>query len=604
MADFIIRVLKWLAALVTAYFLLFVLLFMLLIGMATLFQPVPKTVEKGSILVLDLGLNLSDKPSAGDPLAMLSGALSGEIRRSVSLRQLLDGLEKARRDGDIEGLLIKGNLRTEGYGGSFATLREVRHAIESFASDKPVWAYIKGESMRDYYIKSVATELYSDPYAIVDFRGLRAERMYLGDALDKLGIELQISTYEEYKTAYESFDESSMSPAEREQVKAVIDDLWASLVGDIAKNRGVTVDDLNALAASDMIIYGDDVTDGMLADALLNQEAFNQKLIDRVGYDAKGDTFLQFNFVDYLMPDMPIPAALDLHGGGNKVAVLYIEGIIVDGKGEDGLAGADTIIKHLRELREQSTVKALVIRVNSPGGSSSASSRIAQEIALTREKMPIVVSMGGVGASGGYMVAAAGDQLLMQPTTITGSIGVVSMLPNIEKLAEKLSINFEAVETHPFAGSFSLARSKTDEEMRQVRALGAQIYDEFLEMVARNRDMTIEQVRSVAKGRVWSGKAAIENGLADGEGGLAMAIQRAADMAGIGNDYKVIDRPRILSLEEQIQEMFVDSKLDYFGESAGLESLVTDLEWELKRLKAFNDPRGQYLILPYSLKVY
>jgi protease-4 len=342
----------------------------------------------------------------------------------------------------------------------------------------------------------------------------------------------------------------------------------------------------------------------MLADGLLQQSAFNQKLIDRVGYDAEGETFLQFDFVDYLLPDMPMPAALDLSMGGNKIAVLYIEGVIIDGKGDDGFAGADTIIKHLRELREQSSVKALVIRVNSPGGSSSASSRIAQEIEMTREKLPVVISMGGVGASGGYMVAAVGDQVFVQPTTITGSIGVVSMLPNIEKMAEKLSINIEAVETHPFAGSFSLGRVKTDEEMRQLRALGAQIYDEFLEVVARNRDMTVDEVRRVAKGRVWSGKAAIENGLADAEGGLAMAIQRAADMAGIGNDYKVIDRPRILTLEEQIQEMFVDSKMDYFGESVGLESLITDVQWELKRLKAFNDPHGQYLILPYSLKVY
>lgn len=605
MADFVTRVLKWLAALVTAYFLLFVLCFLLLVAAATIFQPTSPTVEKGSILVMDLAMNLSDKPSAGDPLSVITGALSGEIRQSVSLRQVLNGLEKAKQDSDIQGLLIEGNLVTEGYGGSFATLREVREAIESFAGEKPVWALIKGDSMRDYYLKSAATELYSDPFAIVDFRGLRAERMYLGDALEKLGIELQVSAYEEYKTAYESFVDNSMSDSEREQVQSVIDDLWASLVGDIARTRGVPAEDLNALAGNDMFIYGSDVTEGRLSDDVLTRNEFKQKLIDRVGYDAKGEDFLQFDFVDYLYNDMPaLPASLDLDLGGNKVAVLYIEGIIVDGKSEDGMVGAETVIKQLQELRDKSSVKALVIRVNSPGGSSTASTRIAREIESTREKMPVVVSMGGVGASGGYMVAAVGDQIFVQPTTITGSIGVVSMLPNIEKMAEKLSINFESVETHPFAGSFSLGRTKTDEEMRQLRALGAQIYDEFMQIVASNRDMTMKEVRSVAKGRIWSGKAAVENGLADAVGGLAQAIRRAADMAGIGNDYKVIDRPRILTFEEQIQEMLVGSRADYFGNSTGMESFINDLEWELKRFKTFNDPHGQYLILPYSLKVY
>lgn len=604
MADFIIRVLKWLAALVTAYFVLFVLLMLVLIGIAVSFQPTPKMLEKNSILVMDLGLNLSDKPSAGDPVAIISGLLSGDIKESVSLRQVLDALHRARNDSDIHGMLVTGNLTAEGYGGSFATLKEVRRAIESFADEKPVWAFLKGDSLRDYYLKSAATELYSDPYAIVDFRGLRAERMYLGDAFEKLGIEVQISAYEEFKTAGESYTSGHMSDPERQQLEALLDDLWGSIVSDIAKSRSVQVADLNAVAERDLIVYAEDVTEGKLADGLMNQHELHQKLLDIVGYDRSGKNFRQFDFVDYVYMNMGVPEAFDLYGRGNKVAVLYVEGIIIDGKGEDGFIGAEVINKYIRELREDESVKALVIRVNSPGGSSSASSRIAEEIELTRARMPVVISMGGVGASGGYMIAAVGDQIYVEPTTITGSIGVVSLLPNIEKLAQKLAINFEGVETHPFAGSFSLGRAKNEEEMRQIRALGAQTYDEFLKMVAVHRKMTLQQVREVAKGRVWSGKAAVEIGLADFEGGLMHAVQKAADLAGIGDDYKIIDRPKILTFEEQIQEMLVDSKSDHFSGSTGIQALVQDMEEEFKRLKSFNDPHGQYLILPYSLKVY
>ncbi len=604
MADFIIRVLKWLAALVTAYFVLFILFILVLIGLAVSFQPVPQTVEENSILVLDLGLGLSDKPSAGDPLAIITGALSGEIKESVSLRQVLNALNKAKNDSDIHGLYITGNLRAEGYGGSFATLKEFRQTIEAFGRKKPVWSFIKGDSLRDYYIKSAATEVYSDPYAMVDFRGLRAEQMYLGDAFEKWGIEFQVSAFEEFKTAGESYTSGHMSDKEREQLKSLLDDLWENIVTDISGTRGVTVSDLNALAASDLIVYAEDVTEGKLADSILNEDELYKKLVDIVGYDREGESFQQFDFLDYVYMDMSVPEALNFGAGGNKVAVLYIEGIIVDGKGDDRFVGAEAIIEHLKDLRDDESVKALVIRVSSPGGSATASSRIAREILLTRNKMPVVVSMGGVGASGGYMVAAVGDQIFVEPTTITGSIGVVSMLPNIEKLADKLSINFEGVETHKFAGSFSLARSKNEEEMRQIRALGAQTYDEFLQMVAVNRDMTLPEVRAVAKGRVWSGKAALQNGLADTEGGLMAAIQRAADMAGIGDDYKVIDRPRVLTLEEQIQEMLVGSKVDHFNGSAGLQSFVQDMEEELRRLKSFDDPHGQYAILPYSLKVY
>jgi protease-4 len=603
MSEFFIRVLKWLAALITAYALLFFMLFLLLIGISVAFQPVPEKMEKGSIIVLDLGAGLSEQPSSGDTAALVRDALSGEVRESVSLREAIKGLEKASNDSDVTGLLLTGNLVTEGYGGSFATLREFRAALTAFGEKKPVWAFIQRDSLRDYYVKSAATEVINDPFAMVDFRGLRAERLYLGEAFERLGIEFQIEAFEEFKTAGESLQSGSMSEAEREQLTALIEDLWDSLLLDISASRGVAAKDLDSLADSDLILYADEITEHHLSDLSLNEDEFNAKLIKEAGPAWDGKSFLQFDFADYLFKDVSLATSVDFMSSNDTVAILHIEGLIMDGESADGIVGAVTINDHLRDLRMDSSVKAIVLRVNSPGGGADASHRIVRGINLTKAEKPVVVSMGGIATSGGYMVAALGDRVFAQPTTITGSIGVVSMLPNIEQLAEKLSVNFDGVETNKFSGTFSLGRSKTEEEMRQVRALGAQSYNDFMRLVAVNRNMALRQVRPLAKGRVWSGKAAVQVGLADEEGGLMDAVRRAAEMAELAPGYTIKELPRALTLEEQIQEMLVGSGAQPAQSGMGLKSLVSDLETEIKRISAFDDPRGQYFLLPYSLKI-
>ncbi|MGA1204408.1 MAG: signal peptide peptidase SppA [Opitutales bacterium] len=606
MAEFIIRVLKWLAALVTAYFLLFLLVIFgfMMIGVA--FQPVPRKLDQNSVLVLDLRLNLTEQPSMGSPAALIRDALSGELSETVTLRQVLEGLEKAARDPDVGGLLLQGNLTTDGYGGSFAALGELRRSIRAFSREKPVWALVRGDSLKDYYIKSAATNIVSDPFAMVDFRGLRAERLYWGDAFERIGIEVQVSAYEEYKTAAETFKEGAMSPQEREQMTDVIDDIWETLLADMAASRGVREDDLDKLAQRNLILYGEELTHGHLSDEAMNVDELESRLAREFGTDPTGETFRQLGFTEYLYLNTSLASALEFNGSGNKVAILYIEGIIVDGKGDDGAVGADTVNAHIRELRKDESVRAVVVRVNSPGGSASASSRIARELELTRGEKPLVISMGGVAASGGYMVSAPGDHIFIEPSCITGSIGVVSMLPNIEKLAGKLSLNFDGVETHPFAGAFSLSRTKSEEEMRQLRSFGARIYEDFLKLVAVNREMSLKDVRELAKGRIWSGKAALELGLADSGGGLLDAVQKAAEMAGIGNDYRIVERPRLLTFEEQLEEMLGASQAERIrtAHGPGLRSALQAVEKEFIRLRAFDDPHGQYTILPYSISIH
>ena len=607
MADFIIRVLKWLAALVTAYFVLFVLFILVIAGIGVAFQPAPVTVQKDSILVLDLGFNLTDKPMDEDPGEILRAALGGELLESISLRKALKGLETAQHDPDITGLLLKGNIFSEGYGGSFAALRELRQAIEGFAERKPVYAYLNNDSMRDLYIKSSATEVVSNPYGGLDFRGLRAERLYLGDAFERLGIGLQVVAYEEYKSAAEAFQLGEMSESERDQLSDLIEDIWSVIVGDIAESRGLEVAALDKLVGSQLLLFGPEITEAGLADQQMSYDDFTDYLISQSAYDSTADSFRGFSFADYLDSTQPVVPELSLIGGPrNKVAVIYAEGILVDGEGGQGMLGVDPLIRHLREARNEDAIRAVVLRINSPGGSATASFKLVRELEVTNEKKPVVASMGGIATSAGYMMAAPCEHIFAAPSTITGSIGVVIMLPNIEGLAEKLSISFEGVETHPFAGTYSLGRAKTEEEMNQIRSLSKGFYAEFLNVVASGRDMDPEEVRSRAKGRVWSGSQALELGLVDDLGGLTKAIQRAADLAGIGDDYTVIERPRALTLEEKLSELLMESGMAKAASQkhGTLQSLWRDLEAEVWKLSQLNDPHGQYAILPYSLKIH
>lgn len=605
MADFFIRVLKWLAALATAYFLLFVILILVLVGIGIAFQPAPQVVAKNSVLVLDLGFNLTDKPQDDDPAAILRSALQGELLQTASLRAVLDGLNAAVDDPDISGLLLRGNIISDGYGGSFAALRELRQAISKFGAKKPVWAYLDGDALRDVYVKTAATEVYSNPYGALDFRGLRAERLYLGNAFERLGVGVQVVAFEEYKSAAEAYQSGTMSEREREQLSELIEDIWSVIAGDIAESRGLELDALNALAGTELMVFGAEIAASGLADSQMSEDEFINFLAEKTAYDKETGSFRQFSFMDYLKRTGPVVPQLDILGSGNQVAILYAEGILMDGEGIDGTLGADNLIRFLRELRKEDSVKAVVLRVNSPGGSATASFKLVREIALTNEKKPVVASMGGMATSAGYMIAAACEHIYAEPSSITGSIGVVSMLPNVEGLADKLSINFEGVETHRFAGTYSIGRSKTEEEMDQVRTLSESLYVDFLNVVATGRDLSVEEVRSRAKGRVWSGLKAVELGLVDDTGGLMAAVQRAADLAGIGNDFSLIERPKPLTLEEKIAELLMQSGMAKAESphSGSLQAAWRDIQTEVKRLSLLNDPNGQYAILPYSLKI-
>lgn len=604
MADFITRVLKWLAALVTAYAVLFIMGFFLLIIIGVALQPTPVYVKKDSILVMDLGFNLTDKPQDEDPAALIGAAFGGDLIQSVSLKRALDGLEEAASDENIKGLLITGNLFSDGYGGSFAALRELRRAIERFGDSKPVWARTTADTLRDYYIKSAADEVISDPSSFLDFRGLRSERLFMGDAFERIGVEVQVVALEDYKSAYDTFTQGSMSDLDKQQLEELLFDIWDTLLADIAESRGVEAEEFDDVAGKELAIYGDELAGYKFSDKQMNEDEFIDYMAGKSAFNSDEESFQQFDFVEYTQMGQELENPFAILDSSDKLAIVYIEGTLVLGDVNDsGFIGADALSKHLRELRRNDSVKAVVIRVNSPGGTAVASGQVTRDIQMLNEEKPVIISMGGMAASAGYMIAAAGDYIFSEESTVTGSIGVALMIPNIEQLSNKLSIKFDGVETHRFAGTLSLGRSKTDEEMQQLRGLGEIFYKEFLDAVAQGREMSVEDIRKVAGGRVWSGKAALEVGLVDELGGLMDAVKRAADTAGIGDDYEIIERPRPLSFEEKLEEILVSAGLADPLPRSEIRSLFNDVEQEVKRLSMLNDPYGLYAMLPYSLKI-
>lgn len=603
-----IKVLKALAVLASAAFFFVVLLIGLLLLVGVALQPEAKQVEADSMLVLDLGITITDRPVREDPGKLFEVMVSGEVEETVSLRSVLESLREARRDGNVAGLLIRGNWGIGDYANSYATLAEVRRAIERFGESKPTVALVEGDGLRELYLKTAAQEVIVDRDALADFRGLRAERMYVGEALERIGVGVQSVALKDYKTAVETFERGDMSAEEREQLGLVLDEFWDALVGEIAESRGLAAEDLDRLAGEQLVWDAEELVEAGLADRVLEGSEWVEALAEVSSWDAEAMSFRQFAFMEYVeLGAASVETAMAELRGGNRVGVVYAEGPVVAGEGGDFNVGGQRMVRFLREMRKEDAVKAVVLRINSPGGSAVAANRIMRELRQLNEQKPVVVSMGGVAASAGYLMAAPAEEIHVEATTLTGSIGVVILLPNVEGLAEKVSVNFDGVETHRFAGTYSLAREKTEAEMEQVRAMAEGFYEEFLEAVAAGRGMPMEEVRAVAQGRIWSGPAAMERGLADAVGGLEGAIQRAADLAGIGDEYEILERPRGRSLEEAIAESLADLRSRPVGAGAGPASIWEQLRGQAEQywrfLSSLNDPYGVYAILPYSLRI-
>lgn len=565
-------------------------------------------LEDKSVLVFDLSTDIVDAVPAAGALFEVYGQPP-----SVSVYGALSAIKAAAEDDKISGIYLKGSP-SEG----LATLKEVRAALSEFKeSGKPIWAYNTGFDESGYYITSVADNLVLAPVGLMEVNGFRAETQFLGNALDKYGVGVQVLRVGKYKSAIEPFTQSESSPAAKQQTEALIGDLWTDFLQTVASDRDITAEQLQTLADEGGLIESADALSaglvdqlGFYDDVLVGLKALTGTETEEVDADAfteeDEDVFPQVALAEYAR----ITKLADRDGRGDEaIAVVYAEGGIV--MGEDVQPGAITsegLSSTLRKMRRDKDIKAVVLRVNSPGGSAVASEMIAREVQLLADEKPVIISMGDYAASGGYMIAAPGAKIMASPTTITGSIGVFGLLLNFQEIANKNGITWDVVKTAKFADMQTTARPQTEAELKIQQDYVDTLYDRFMGIVAEGRDIPKTRVSQVAQGRVWSGEDAIKANLVDELGGLEDAIALAAETAEI-EDYTISEFPKLPSFEEQILNSI-------FGAEAAA-NFVTRLPWnkdpltdqllklreEFTLLESLNDPNNTYMRLPFTTDI-
>jgi len=490
-------------------------------------------VADNSILHISLAYPISERTSKS---TFSSYSFSGLFDNHIGLNDILIRIEAAKTDDKIKGIY----LDLSSIGASFATLEEIRNALLDFKTSKKfIIAYSEFYSQSSYYLASTADKIYLNPEGLLDFRGLSSQSVFFKGALEKLGIEAQVIKVGTYKSAVEPFILDKMSPANREQVTSFLGSIYNHFLDEVSKSRKISTDSLFSIAdnlkvqdAKDAVTYGlidgTKYKDEILADL---KSRLKIKEDDKI----KSVTIEKYNVKD--------PSSSS--SSKDRIAVVYAVGEIVSGEGSDEQIGSENISRAIRTARQDKKVKAVVLRVNSPGGSALASDVIWREVVLTKKVKPIIVSMGDVAASGGYYISTAADSIFAQANTITGSIGVFGIIPNFQKFFNnKLGITFDGVKTGKFADLGSLDRPLTAQEEAIIQQSVNKIYYSFTQKVADGRKKERSYIDSIGQGRVWTGAQAIDLGLVDRIGGIEDAIASAAKKAKI-SDYKLVSYPAI-----------------------------------------------------------
>ena len=537
-----------LIAIVSTSFTFLILLFVLAVILASVAQKQP-TFPREAVLTLDLSMNLTDTPPSKSLQDMMMEIISDEAPPQYHVRDMIDTLNRAKSDRRIKGLLLHGSFAPTYYGCSYPALQEFREALEAFKeSGKPIIAYSVSPSPRDLYVMSVADEFYLNQSGVIMLPGLYSENMYYKNALEKFGIGVQAVRVGDFKSAIEPYTRTDMSDEAREASELLLGDLWDQILTDIVTSRDLDEENTRKLLDEKPIIFADSAVQSGLVDAIKSHIDVRDRLVEISGKDEDTQSYRQIGLRAYIMEKdqfRNLPS-------GDGVAIVYAEGAIVGGEGETYQAGAERIVHDLREARTNPHTKAVVLRVNSPGGSATASRIIEDELLeIKAQGLPLVVSMGGYAASGGYLISESADYIFCHPHTITGSIGIFGMLMNIGEGAGKLGITFDEVKTAKNSDIMSVAKPKTEEQLGLIQEFMSNFYSEWTEKVAENREQSVEHIRSIASGRVWSGNQAIENGLADELGGINEAIAFAAQAAEL-EDYAVYEYPHKMTEDEAI----------------------------------------------------
>ncbi|MEA5128080.1 MAG: signal peptide peptidase SppA [Proteiniphilum sp.] len=523
--------------------------------------------------VLNLRLNgpITERTPEEDPFTSMMGS---NRPLPMGLNDIVSAIRKAKSNDKIKGIYIDSRNMMA----SIATLAEIRHELENFReSGKFIVAYADAYTQGGYWLASVADKVAINPQGMLDLHGLASIPVFYKDALNKLGIEMQIFKVGTYKSAVEPFTQNEMSDANREQVSSYLNDAWSFLRSDLAKSRSLSIADIDLLADSLPAIQSTDfLLSSNLVDTLLYETEMKNYLRSLLEIDEEA------KIPSATVANMKSVTTKTVKKTDNTIAILYANGNITSGTGPNNIQDK-YMVDQIEKLRKDKEIKAVVFRINSGGGSAYASEQIWKAITDLKEEKPVVVSMGDMAASGGYYIACNADKIVAQPTTLTGSIGIFGAFPNFEGTSKKLGISTDEVKTNEFSDFGNLIRPFNEREKEMLQNMIERGYDLFLTRCAEGRGMSKDSLALYAEGRVWTGNQAKEIGLVDELGGIEKAIEIAAEMANLGKSYVVFEYPKLRSRFDELfnpqkEELVARTIKEYLGESYEMFMLLKDIK--------------------------
>ena len=545
-------------------------------------------VRKNSVMILDLNGTLAER-SQENPLDLIMK----DDYRTYGLDDILSSIKKAKENEDIKGIYIQATS----LGAGFASLEEIRNALKDFKeSGKFVVAYGDAYTQGLYYLSSVADKVLLNPQGMLEWRGLAATPMFFKDLLEKVGVEMQVFKVGTYKSAVEPFISTEMSAANREQINVYLSSIWGQITNAVAESRNLSVEALNKEADRMLMFYpAEESVKNGLVDTLIYKNDVRDYLKNLAGID-KDDNMPVLGIQDMINVKKHVPR----DKSGNVIAVYYAYGEIDGGSSastDEGI-NSEKVIKDLRKLKDNENVKAVVLRVNSPGGSAYGSEQIWYAVNQLKKEKPVIVSMGDYAASGGYYISCNADTIVAEPTTLTGSIGIFGMMPNAKGLTEKLGVNFDVVKTNPYADFGNLTRPMNDGEKGLMQMYVNNGYELFLTRCSDGRGISMEELDKIAQGRVWTGSTAKELGLVDELGGLDKALEIAIAKAGV-DAYTVMSYPK----KEGFLESLMNTNPGNYIKSRMLNGKMSDMYRQFSIIENFDKIDRIQARVPFELNI-
>ena len=545
-------------------------------------------VRKNSVMMLDLNGTLAER-SQENPLDLIMK----DDYRTYGLDDILSSIKKAKENEDIKGIYIQATS----LGAGFASLEEIRNALKDFKeSGKFVVAYGDAYTQGLYYLSSVADKVLLNPQGMLEWRGLAATPMFFKDLLEKVGVEMQVFKVGTYKSAVEPFISTEMSAANREQINVYLSSIWGQITSAVAESRNLSVEALNKEADRMLMFYpAEESVKNGLVDTLIYKNDVRDYLKNLAGID-KDDNMPVLGIQDMINVKKNVPR----DKSGNVIAVYYAYGEIDGGSSastDEGI-NSEKVIKDLRKLKDNENVKAVVLRVNSPGGSAYGSEQIWYAVNQLKKEKPVIVSMGDYAASGGYYISCNADTIVAEPTTLTGSIGIFGMMPNAKGLTEKLGVNFDVVKTNPYADFGNLTRPMNDGEKGLMQMYVNNGYELFLTRCSDGRGISMEELDKIAQGRVWTGSTAKELGLVDELGGLDKALEIAIAKAGV-DAYTVMSYPK----KEGFLESLMNTNPGNYIKGRMLNSKMSDMYRQFSIIENFDKIDRIQARVPFELNI-